>query len=56
LFVTKLYQIFINFNNFWQVDEKMVKIICYMNIFHLTSLMSLQYLVKQKSAKFLHNA
>jgi len=52
----ELCQIFFNFNNFWQVDEKMAKIICHINIFHLTSLMSSQYLVKQKSAKFLHNA
>src|SRR6218665_4057175 len=56
LFLSELCQISINFNNFWQADEKMAKIICYINIFHLTSLMPSQYLVKQKSAKFLHNA
>ena len=56
LCLSELCQIFVNFNNFWQVDEKMAKIICYINILHLTSLMSLQYLFKQKSAKFLHNA
>jgi len=46
----------INFNNFWQVDEKMAKIIFYVNIFHLTSLMSSPHLVKQKSSNFLPNA
>ena len=56
LFLSELYQISVNFNNFWHVDEKMAKIICYINIFHLTSLMSSQYLVKQKSPKFLYNA
>jgi len=56
LFLTELCQMSINFNNFWQVDEKMTKVISYLNIFHLTSLMSSQYLVKQKSDKFLHNA
>ena len=56
LFLSELCQIFINFNNFWQIDEKMAKIIFYVNIFHLTSLMSSQYLVKHKSAKFLPNA
>src|SRR6218665_1429363 len=53
LFLSELCQMSINFNNFWQVDEKMAKIICYINIFHLTSLMSSQFLVKQKSAKLL---
>jgi len=56
LFLSELYQMFVNFNNFWQVDEKMAKILCHINIFHLTSLMSSQYLVKQKSAKFFNNA
>src|SRR6218665_2272989 len=56
LFLSELCQISINFNNFWQVDEKMAQIIFHINIFHLTSLMSSQYLVKQKSAKFVHNA
>src|SRR6218665_1098099 len=52
LFQSELCQIFVNFNNLWQVDEKMAKIICHINISHLTSLISSQYLVKQKSAKF----
>src|SRR6218665_1513263 len=52
LFLSELCQIFINFNNFRLADEKMARIICYINIFHLTSLMPSQYLVKQKSAKF----
>jgi|SRR6218665_1609815 len=56
LFLSELCQMSINFNNFWQVDEKMAKIIGYINIFDLTSLISSQYLVKQKSATFLHNA
>ena len=56
LFLSELCQISINFNNFWQVDENMAKIICHINIFHLTLLMSSQYLVKLKSAKFLQNA
>ena len=56
LFLLELCQIFVNFNNFWQVEEKMAKIICHINMFHLTSLMSSQCLVKQKCAKFLHNA
>ena len=56
LFLSELCQISISFDNFWQVDEKMAKVICDINILHLTSLMSSQYLVKQKSAKFLHNA
>jgi len=34
----------------------MAKIIRYINIFHLTSLMSSHYLVKLKSATLLHNA
>src|SRR6218665_1856150 len=42
LFLSELCQISINFNNFWQVDEKMAKVTCYINIFHLTSLMSSQ--------------
>jgi len=56
LFLSELRKISINFNNFWYVDNKMAKIICYINIFHLTSLMSSHYLVIYKSAKFLHNA
>src|SRR6218665_3209692 len=57
LYLSQLCQfIFINFKNFWRVDEKMAKIRCYINLFHLTSLMSSQYLVKQKSDKFSHNA
>src|SRR6218665_2923345 len=47
LFFLELFQILINFNNSWQIDEKMANIIFYINIFHLASLMSLQYLVKQ---------
>src|SRR6218665_2292242 len=56
LFISELCQISINFNNFWQVYDKMAKFICYINIFHLTLFMSSQYLVKQKTAKCLHNA
>src|SRR6218665_410987 len=56
LFLSELSRMSINFNNFWQIDEKMAKTIFYINIFHLTSLMSSQYLVKHKSAKFVHNA
>src|SRR6218665_3942693 len=52
LFLSELRQLFINFNNFWQVDEKTADIICDINIFHLPSLMPSQYLVKQKSAIF----
>ena len=52
LFLSELCQMSINCSNFWQVDYKATKIICYINIFRLTSLMSSQYLVKQKSAKF----
>ena len=33
----------------------MAKIICYITIFHLTSLMSSHYIVKHKSTKFLQN-
>src|SRR6218665_3961783 len=33
----------------------MSEVLCYIYIFHLTSLMSSHYLVKLKSAKFLHN-
>src|SRR6218665_351668 len=56
LFLSELCQISINSNNFWQIDEKMAKIIFHINIFHLTSLMSSQYFVKQKNAKFVDNA
>ena len=28
LFLSEVRQIFINFNNFWQVDDKMAKFIC----------------------------
>src|SRR6218665_3754510 len=52
LFLSELCQMSINFDNFWQVDEKMAKIIFYVNIFHLTSLMSSPHLVKQKSSNF----
>ena len=55
LFLSELCQISINFNNFWWVEEKMAKIIRFINIFHLTSLMSSHYLVKHKSTKLLHN-
>jgi len=52
MFLSELYKISINFNNFWCVDDKMAKIICYINIFHLTSVLLSHYLVKHKSAKF----
>src|SRR6218665_2849696 len=54
LFLSELCQMSINFNKFLQVDAKMAKIICYINIFHLTSLMSPEYLVKQKSGKYFY--
>src|SRR6218665_1169166 len=55
LFLSELRQISINYNNFLKVDERMAKIMRYINIFHLTSLMSSHYLVRHKSTKFLHN-
>jgi len=36
LFLSELHQISTNFNKFWQVDDKMAKIVCCINIFHLT--------------------
>src|SRR6218665_888383 len=50
------YQNFVKCPSIWQVDEKMAKIIRYVNIFHLTSLMASSHLVKQKSSIFLPNA
>jgi len=52
LFLSELCEMFINFNNFWHVDAKMAKIICYVKNFHLTSLLSSQYLVKEKNSNF----
>src|SRR6218665_4089593 len=37
LFLSELPQIFINFNDFGNLDEKMAEILCYIYIFHLTS-------------------
>jgi len=37
------------------VDDRIAEVICYIYIFHLTSLISPHYLVKHKSAKFLCN-
>src|SRR6218665_2033301 len=45
-------QLFINFNDFGDLDEKMAEILCYIYIFHLTSLTLSHYLVKYKSTKF----
>ena len=53
LLLSELRHISINFNNFWQVDGKMAEIFCYIQIFHITSLMLSRYLVKHKSAKIL---
>jgi len=52
LFLSELCQISINFNNFLKVDEKVAEIVCYVYIFHLTSLTSSHYLVKHKSTIF----
>src|SRR6218665_1546042 len=52
LFMSELRQIFINFNDFWYLDGKMAEILCYIYIFHLTSLTLSHYLVKYKSTKF----
>src|SRR6218665_233216 len=52
LFLSELRQIFINFNDFWYLDGKMAEIVCYIYIFHLTSLTLLHYLVKYKVLNF----
>ena len=52
LFLSELRQISIHFGCFWWVDEKMAEIVCNIYIFHLTSLMSSQYLVKHKVLNF----
>ena len=36
LFLSKICQISTNFNKFWYVDGKVAKIVCCINIFHLT--------------------
>jgi len=36
LFLSELPQISMNFNNFWYIDGKIARIICYIYIFHLT--------------------
>ena len=38
----------INFNNLWQVDDRIAKVLYHIYIFHLTSLISPHYLVKHK--------
>src|SRR6218665_145891 len=52
LFLSELRQLFINFNDFGDLDEKMAEILCYIYIFHLTSLTLSHSLVKYKSTKF----
>src|SRR6218665_2186436 len=52
LFLSELRQLFINFNDLGDLDEKMAEILCYTYIFHLTSLTLSHYLVKYKSTKF----
>ena len=52
LFLSELCQICINFNNFWQIDEKMTKIIRHINIFHLTSLCHRNTSLNRKELNF----
>ena len=48
-----LCQTSINFNNFWQVDDRIAEVLCHIiYIFHLTSLISPHYSVNHKSTKF----
>ena len=49
LFLLELCQISTNFNKFWQKDGQMTETVCYVYMFHLTSLMSLHYLVSSGS-------
>src|SRR6218665_3755548 len=51
-FLSESRQSFTNSNNFWYIDDKIAKTIYYVHICHLTSLMSLHYLVKHKSTNF----
>src|SRR6218665_1243298 len=51
--LSELCQISINFNNFWQVDDRIAEVLCHIiYIFHLTSLISPHYSVNHKSTKF----
>jgi len=54
LILSELGQISINFNKFWQVNGKVAKIICCVNIFHLTWPTSPPYLVKPRCSQLLH--
>src|SRR6218665_4013791 len=42
----------INFNNFWYVDGRITKVLHHIYISHLTSRISLHFLVKHKSTEF----
>ena len=52
LLLSELRQISINFNKFWQVDGKMAEILCYIYIFHLTSLIYRTTLLNTKVPDF----
>ena len=53
LFLPELRQIYINFGNFWQKDDKEAKIMRGALIFHLIYFASLHYRVKRRCSKLL---